>query len=206
MSRMPRLSITRVHINVGARCAITAAIGLAMVHGFAAQTPGRRIRRTRRRLAILRCRSGAPISALDQIKNKTTFRNCELPGRQNHNLRTGTGVQSRGHSAGGRRRSVYDRRSQTERRRHRRIDRRDALVIPVRRRGTWTCRPTPESSRGLDRSDGRGDDRIVYITPGYQLIALNARTGHPVTAFGNNGVVDLYDGLDQPRPPDGQID
>jgi quinoprotein glucose dehydrogenase len=54
-------------------------------------------------------------------------------------------------------------------------------------------------------SDGRGDDRILYITPGYHFIALNAKTGTPIESFGNGGIVDLYDGLDQPRPKDGQI-
>jgi quinoprotein glucose dehydrogenase len=54
-------------------------------------------------------------------------------------------------------------------------------------------------------SDGSGDERILYITAGYQLVALNARTGQPVGSFGAAGVVDLLDGLDQPRPPNGQI-
>jgi quinoprotein glucose dehydrogenase len=54
-------------------------------------------------------------------------------------------------------------------------------------------------------SDGRGDDRILYITAGYHLIELNAKTGAPIQSFGTSGVVDLYDGLDQPRPRDGQI-
>ncbi len=42
-------------------------------------------------------------------------------------------------------------------------------------------------------TDGRGDERIVYITPGYRLIALDAKTGRPITSFGNNGIVDLYE-------------
>jgi quinoprotein glucose dehydrogenase len=54
-------------------------------------------------------------------------------------------------------------------------------------------------------SDGRGDDRVVYITPGYHLIALNAKTGRPIESFGTGGVVDLFDGLDRPRPKDGLI-
>ncbi len=39
-------------------------------------------------------------------------------------------------------------------------------------------------------TDGR-EERILYVTPGYRLIALNAKTGAPVPTFGNNGVVDL---------------
>ena len=40
-------------------------------------------------------------------------------------------------------------------------------------------------------TDGRGDERIVYVTPGFQLIALNAKTGDPIPTFGNAGIVDL---------------
>jgi quinoprotein glucose dehydrogenase len=54
-------------------------------------------------------------------------------------------------------------------------------------------------------TNGSGDDRIVYITPGYHLIALSAKTGHPIPDFGKGGVVDLYEGLDRPAPPDGLI-
>jgi quinoprotein glucose dehydrogenase len=54
-------------------------------------------------------------------------------------------------------------------------------------------------------SDGRGDNRILYITPGYRLIALNAATGQPISTFGNDGVVDLYTELDRPAPEDGLI-
>jgi quinoprotein glucose dehydrogenase len=54
-------------------------------------------------------------------------------------------------------------------------------------------------------SDGRGDERILYVTAGYHLIALNAKTGQPIQSFGVNGIADLYDDLDQPRPPNGQI-
>jgi quinoprotein glucose dehydrogenase len=45
-------------------------------------------------------------------------------------------------------------------------------------------------------SDGNGDDRILLATPGFQLVALNAHTGVPVSSFGNNGVVDMIDHLD----------
>jgi quinoprotein glucose dehydrogenase len=54
-------------------------------------------------------------------------------------------------------------------------------------------------------TDGKGDDRILYISPGYQLIALNAKTGTPIPSFGKNGIVDLFDELDTTRPRDGQI-
>ncbi len=40
-------------------------------------------------------------------------------------------------------------------------------------------------------SDGKGDDRILYITTGYRLIALNAKTGAMIPGFGTGGIVDL---------------
>src|SRR5262245_1307778 len=45
-------------------------------------------------------------------------------------------------------------------------------------------------------TDGRGDERIVFVTPGFQLIALDAKTGDPIPAFGNRGIVDLFKELD----------
>jgi quinoprotein glucose dehydrogenase len=39
-------------------------------------------------------------------------------------------------------------------------------------------------------TDGR-EERILYVTPGYRLIALDARTGTPIRTFGIDGVVDL---------------
>src|SRR5882672_5939370 len=51
--------------------------------------------------------------------------------------------------------------------------------------------PRQLSGRGLSYwSDGR-EERILYVTPGYRLIALDARTGNIVPGFGRNGVVDL---------------
>jgi quinoprotein glucose dehydrogenase len=39
-------------------------------------------------------------------------------------------------------------------------------------------------------ADG-SDQRIVYVTPGYRMIALDAKTGIPIPSFGRDGVVDL---------------
>jgi quinoprotein glucose dehydrogenase len=51
--------------------------------------------------------------------------------------------------------------------------------------------PRRLSGRGLAYwTDGR-ESRIVYVTPGYQMIALDAKTGQRVPGFGKNGVVDL---------------
>jgi quinoprotein glucose dehydrogenase len=41
------------------------------------------------------------------------------------------------------------------------------------------------------------DQRIIFVTPGYQMIALNAKTGHLVETFGKKGIVDLKQDDDQ---------
>ncbi|HYM21679.1 MAG TPA: PQQ-binding-like beta-propeller repeat protein [Vicinamibacterales bacterium] len=52
--------------------------------------------------------------------------------------------------------------------------------------------PRQLSGRGVSYwTDGRGDDRIVYVTTGYRLVELNAKTGAPVASFGKDGIVDL---------------
>jgi quinoprotein glucose dehydrogenase len=53
------------------------------------------------------------------------------------------------------------------------------------------------SGRGLAFWQRGRDKRVVYVTPGYQLVALNADTGRPVQSFGKGGVVDLMESLDQ---------
>ena len=57
----------------------------------------------------------------------------------------------------------------------------------------------PRRSSGRGVSYWRGDvgeaDRVFTITPGYRLIALDARTGEPVRSFGERGIVDLKLGL-----------
>jgi quinoprotein glucose dehydrogenase len=56
--------------------------------------------------------------------------------------------------------------------------------------------PRQLSGRGLAYwTDGKGDDRIIYFTPGYRMIALDAKTGQPVKTFGKDGVVDLKVGV-----------
>jgi quinoprotein glucose dehydrogenase len=54
------------------------------------------------------------------------------------------------------------------------------------------------SGRGVGYwTDGRGDERIFYVTSGYQLVGLNAKTGDPLKDFGVDGVVDLRKDNDQ---------
>jgi quinoprotein glucose dehydrogenase len=55
------------------------------------------------------------------------------------------------------------------------------------------------AGRGLSwwSSPDGADQRILYVTPGYRMIALDAKTGIPVASFGDNGVVDLKQNFDQ---------
>ena len=57
--------------------------------------------------------------------------------------------------------------------------------------------PRQGSGRGLAFWQRGDDKRVVFVTPGYQLVALNAATGRPIEGFGENGIVDLKASLDQ---------
>ena len=67
-------------------------------------------------------------------------------------------------------------------------------------RGAASVRPL--SGRGLSYwSDGKSS-RILYVTPGYRLVALDAKTGALVRSFGDSGSVDLKLNDDQVIGPD----
>jgi quinoprotein glucose dehydrogenase len=56
--------------------------------------------------------------------------------------------------------------------------------------------PRQLSGRGVAYwTDGKGDDRVVFVTIGYRMVSLNAKNGQPVASFGKNGVVDLKEGV-----------
>ena len=61
--------------------------------------------------------------------------------------------------------------------------------------------PRRLSGRGLTWLDDGGDGKIFYVTPGYHLIGLNARTGRRLADFGADGIVDLKQNLDQEIDP-----
>ena len=62
--------------------------------------------------------------------------------------------------------------------------------------------PRQLSGRGVAYwTDGK-EERILYVTPAYFLIALDAKTGVPVPAFGDHGKVDLKLDDDQTILPD----
>ena len=57
--------------------------------------------------------------------------------------------------------------------------------------------PRRLSGRGLAYRDDGADGQIFYVTPGYQLIGLDATSGSRLTDFGTNGIVDLKQNFDQ---------
>ena len=62
--------------------------------------------------------------------------------------------------------------------------------------------PRQLSGRGLAYwTDGK-EERILYVTPGYRLVALDAKNGVPMRSFGENGLVDLKLNDDQTIFPD----
>lgn len=57
--------------------------------------------------------------------------------------------------------------------------------------------PRRLSGRGLSYWSDGTEERILYVTPGYQLIALDATTGHRIPSFGTDGIIDLKKEMDQ---------
>src|SRR5215208_2674307 len=54
--------------------------------------------------------------------------------------------------------------------------------------------PRQLSGRGVAYwTDGARDERILYVTTGYRLVALDAKTGARIPSFGKDGLVDLKD-------------
>ena len=82
-----------------------------------------------------------------------------------------------------------------------------AAIDPATGETLWVWRPQedPErfaaaprrnSGRGLSYwSDGEGDERLIVVTPGFQLAALDPATGRTVPGFGENGIVDMMPGV-----------
>jgi quinoprotein glucose dehydrogenase len=69
----------------------------------------------------------------------------------------------------------------------------------------WTWRPPQDDretraartyARGVGYWKDGDEERIITITPGFRLVALDLKTGTPVPTFGNRGTVDLFESLD----------
>ncbi len=65
--------------------------------------------------------------------------------------------------------------------------------------------PRRLSGRGLAYWNDGNDGVILYVTPGYQMVAVNALTGHQVESFGDRGIVDLKQNIDQDLEPTSEI-
>jgi quinoprotein glucose dehydrogenase len=61
--------------------------------------------------------------------------------------------------------------------------------------------PRQLSGRGLAYWTDGTRQRIVYVTPGYRLVELDAKTGALVSSFGKDGIVDLKQDDDQNLDP-----
>ena len=57
--------------------------------------------------------------------------------------------------------------------------------------------PRRLSGRGLAYWTDGEQERVLYVTPGYRLVALDAKTGRAVVGFGQDGMVDLKQNNDQ---------
>jgi len=64
----------------------------------------------------------------------------------------------------------------------------------------YDAAPRKMAGRGVAYwTDGRGDERIITVTPGFHLAALDADTGVPVESFGDDGIVDMLEFVRGPR-------
>src|SRR5580704_14226130 len=138
---------------------------------------------------------GSKYSPLDQI-NASNFNKLEVAWCfKTDNLGTrpefkleGTPIMVKGvvYTTGGTRRSVVALDAKTG----------ELLWAYSLREGTRAAiAPRQLSGRGLSYwTDGKTDERIIFVTTGYRLVELNAKTGTPIGTFGRNGIVDLKEG------------
>ncbi|HZR24752.1 MAG TPA: PQQ-binding-like beta-propeller repeat protein [Vicinamibacterales bacterium] len=135
---------------------------------------------------------GTRYSPLDQVTAQN-FNNLEVAWRfKTDNLGTrpeykleGTPLAIKGviYATGGTRRSVVA------------LDAKSGelmWVYSLREGQRAVAAPRQLSGRGLSYwTDGKGDDRVIFVTTGYHLVALNAHTGAPIKTFGKDGIVDM---------------
>src|SRR5438093_7414353 len=176
-------------IGLGVAAIVAAASVLSLVHAQAPNFPSTKNGEWAYYTADVK---GTRYSPLDQI-NATNFNQLEVAWRfKTDNLGTrpeykleGTPRMVRGvvYPPGGTRRSVVA------------LDAKSGelmWVYSLREGARATAAPRQLSGRGLSYwTDGKGDERVLFVTTGYNLVALNAHTGAPVRQFGKDGIVDL---------------
>src|SRR5215470_10933645 len=138
---------------------------------------------------------GTKYSPLDQIK-ASNFKDLEVAWRfKTDNLGTrpeykleGTPLVVKGilYATGGTRRDVFALRADTG----------ELLWAHPEFEGARAVNsPRQLSGRGVSYwTDGR-EERILYVTTGYRLVALDPKTGNRISSFGKDGVVDLKVGV-----------
>jgi quinoprotein glucose dehydrogenase len=138
---------------------------------------------------------GSKYSPLDQI-NAANFNKLEVAWRfKTDNLGTrpefkleGTPLMVKGtiYTTAGTRRDVIALDAKTG----------ELMWVYSLREGTRAAiAPRQLSGRGVSYwTDGKGDERVIFVTTGYRMVALNAKTGQPVPSFGRNGIIDLKEG------------
>src|SRR5690242_4130510 len=138
---------------------------------------------------------GTRYSPLDQI-NASNFKELEVAWRfKTDNLGTrpefkleGTPLMVKGvlYATGGTRRAVVALRAETG----------ELLWTHSEFEGNRAVNaPRQLSGRGLSYwTDGK-EERILYVTPGYRLVELDAKTGQRIASFGKDGLVDLKVGV-----------
>ena len=139
---------------------------------------------------------GTRYSPLDQI-NGSNFNDLEVAWRfKTDNLGTrpeykleGTPLMVKGilYTTGGTRRAVFALRADTG----------ELLWTHSEFEGKRAVdAPRQLSGRGVSYwTDGRNDERILYVTPGYRLVELDAKTGARIPGFGKDGIIDLKQGV-----------
>jgi len=176
-------------IGLGVAAIVAAASVLSLVHAQAPNFPSTKNGEWAYYTADVK---GTRYSPLDQI-NATNFNQLEVAWRfKTDNLGTrpeykleGTPLMVKGvvYTTGGTRRSVVA------------LDAKSGelmWVYSLREGARATAAPRQLSGRGLSYwTDGKGDERVLFVTTGYNLVALNAHTGAPVRQFGKDGIVDL---------------
>src|SRR5215468_528684 len=138
---------------------------------------------------------GSRYSPLDQI-NASNFNRLEVAWRfKTDNLGTrpeykleGTPLVVKGilYATGGTRRDVFALRADTG----------ELLWAHPEFEGARAVNsPRQLSGRGVSYwTDGK-EERIIYVTTGYRLVALDAKTGNRIPSFGKDGMVDLKVGV-----------